>query len=53
MTHVDKLGSEKLALLWQDFQTILDENAKQSDQLSDMILPFAVNQAIIHDGYVM
>ncbi len=53
VSHVHKLGSEKLALLWQDFQTILDENVKQSDKFSDVILPFAMNQTIIHNGNVM
>ncbi len=53
VSHVDKLGSEKLALFWRDFQTVLDENAKQSDQFSDVILPFAMNQTIIHNGNVM
>ncbi len=53
VSYVYKLGSEKLALLWRDFQTILDEHVKQMDQLCDMILLFAVNQTIIHDCNVM
>ncbi len=53
VSHVYKLGSEKLALFWQDFRTVLDENAKQADQFSDVILPFAMNQTVIHNGNVM
>ena len=53
MTHVDQTGMEKLTFLWRNIQSVFLKCIQQGFYFTQMIFPFAVNQTIIHDCYVV